>query len=206
MKECESKLRLLQTAHDLIFRNSYGSVGVDQICEQSGVKKGSFYHFFRSKSELTVAACEYQWEKSRSTLDRIFSAQIPPLERLDGFFKLLLENQTGHLEQYGKVLGCPYISLGSELSTQDEAVRLMSQQISDRKCRYLEATLRDAMDLGEIPKQDVKQLAQELHFYLVGLLHEAKIANSLFALSRMQAGAYRLIGLRPAEAMSRASG
>jgi TetR/AcrR family transcriptional regulator, transcriptional repressor for nem operon len=205
MKECESKLRLLQTAHDLIFRNSYGSVGVDQICEQSGVKKGSFYHFFRSKSELTIAACEYQWEKSRSTLDRIFSAQIPPLERLEGYFKLLLENQSKHLEQHGKVLGCPYISLGSELSTQDEAVRLMSQQISDRKCRYLEATLRDAMDLGEIPKQDVKQLAQELHFYLVGLLHEAKIANSLSALSRMQAGAYRLIGLRPVDALSRAS-
>jgi TetR/AcrR family transcriptional repressor of nem operon len=194
MKECESKLRLLQTAHDLIYRNSYGSVGVDQICEQSGVKKGSFYHFFRSKSELTIAACEYQWEKSRSTLDRIFSAQIPPLERLEGYFKLLLENQTGHFERHGKVLGCPYISLGSELCTQDEAVRLMSQKISDRKCRYLEATLRDAMDLGEIPKQDAKQLAQELHFYLVGLLHEAKIANSLSALSRMQSSAYRLIG------------
>jgi TetR/AcrR family transcriptional repressor of nem operon len=194
MKECESKLRLLHTAHDLISRNSYGSVGVDQICERSGVKKGSFYHFFRSKSELTVAACEHQWTRSRATLDRVFSAQIPPLERLEGYFNVLQENQEEHLRNHGKVLGCPYISLGSELSTQDEAIRLMSQQISDRKCRYLEATLRDAMDLGEIPKQDAKFLAQELHVYLVGLLHEAKIANNLSVLSRMKSGAYRLIG------------
>jgi hypothetical protein len=72
MRVCDSKLRLLQTAHELIWRQSYGSVGVDQICEQSGVKKGSFYHFFRSKSELTVAAYEYYWEQSRLTLDGIF--------------------------------------------------------------------------------------------------------------------------------------
>ena len=73
MRFCDSKLRLLQTAHELIWRQSYGSVGVDQICEQSRVKKGSFYHFFRSKSELTVAAYEFYWDKVRVALDRIFS-------------------------------------------------------------------------------------------------------------------------------------
>jgi TetR/AcrR family transcriptional regulator, transcriptional repressor for nem operon len=195
MKECESKFRLLQTAHELIALNSYGSVGVDQICERSGVKKGSFYHFFRSKSELTVAACEYQWERSRANLDRIFSAQTAPLDRLETYFDFLYTHQQENLKTHGKVLGCPYISLGSELSTQDESIRLMAQKIGDKKCRYLETTLRDAMDLGEIPKQDAKLLAQELHFFVVGLLHEAKITNSLSGLARMKTGAYRLIGV-----------
>ena len=76
MRVCESKLRLLQTAHELIWRQSYGSVGVDQICEHSNVKKGSFCHFFRSKYELTVAAYEYHWEQCRQTLDRIFSEML----------------------------------------------------------------------------------------------------------------------------------
>src|SRR6266700_1447546 len=71
MKQCESRLKLLRTAHELIWRQSYGSVGVDQICEQSGVKKGSFYHFFRSKSELTVAAYEYHWDQLRASLARV---------------------------------------------------------------------------------------------------------------------------------------
>jgi TetR/AcrR family transcriptional regulator, transcriptional repressor for nem operon len=200
MKECESKFRLLQTAHELIALNSYGSVGVDQICERSGVKKGSFYHFFRSKSELTVAACEYQWERSRANLDRIFSAQTAPLDRLETYFDFLYTHQRENLKTHGKVLGCPYVSLGSELSTQDESIRLMAQKIGDKKCRYLETTLRDAMDLGEIPKQDAKLLAQELHFFVVGLLHEAKITNSLGGLARMKTGAYRLIGV-PAAAV-----
>jgi len=194
MRVCDSKLRLLQTAHDLIWRQSYGSVGVDQICEQSGVKKGSFYHFFRSKSELTVAAYENYWEKSRLTLDGIFSAQTPPLERLDAYFENIRRNQTDHFERRGRVPGCPFVSLGSELSTQDEAIRLMAQKISERKCRYLESTLRDAMDEGVILKQDPKLLAQELHFYIVGLIQEAKICNNLTVLNRMKSGAYRIIG------------
>ncbi len=194
MRFCDSKLRLLQTAHELIWRQSYGSVGVDQICEQSHVKKGSFYHFFRSKSELTVAAYEFRWDQMRLALDRIFSMQIPPLERLEGYFATIRRNQTEHFEKNGRVPGCPFSSLGSELSTQDEAIRLMAQQISERKCRYLESTLRDAVEAGDIPRQDPKLLAQELHFYIVGLVQEAKISNNLDVLDRMESGAYRIIG------------
>jgi TetR/AcrR family transcriptional regulator, transcriptional repressor for nem operon len=194
MRFCDSKLRLLQTAHQLIWRQSYGSVGVDQICEQSQVKKGSFYHFFRSKSELTVAAYEFYWEQVRLVLDRIFSTQIPPLGRLEAYFSNIRRNQTEHYEKNGRVLGCPFASLGSELSTQDEAIRRMAQQISARKCSYLQCTLSDAIEGGDIPAQDPKLLAQELHFYIVGLVQEAKISNDLAVLDRMESGAYRIIG------------
>ena len=197
----DSKLRLLQTAHQLIWRQSYGSVGVDQICEQSCVKKGSFYHFFRSKSELTVAAYEFHWEQVRLVLDRIFSTQIPAMERLEAYFAHIRRHQTEHFEKNGRVLGCPFASLGSELSTQDEAIRLMAQQISARKCVYLESTLSDAIEAGELPMQDPKLLAQELHFYIVGLIQEAKISNDLAVLDRMESGAYRIIGATRAVAV-----
>jgi TetR/AcrR family transcriptional regulator, transcriptional repressor for nem operon len=196
MRVCESKLRLLQTAHELIWRQSYGSVGVDQICEHSHVKKGSFYHFFRSKSELTVAAYEYYWEQSQLTLDQIFSPEVPPLERLEAYFDHIRQNQTQHFRVNGRVPGCPFASLGSELSTQDEAIRRMAQQISERKCRYLELTLQDAMELGEIPKQDARSLAQEVHFYIAGSIQEAKISNNPDVLDRMKTGALRIIGAK----------
>jgi TetR/AcrR family transcriptional regulator, transcriptional repressor for nem operon len=194
MRVCESKLRLLQTAHELIWHQSYGSVGVDQICEHSHVKKGSFYHFFRSKSELTVAAYEYYWEQSRLRLDQIFSTQRLPLERLEAYFEHIRQNQIQHFRANGRVPGCPFASLGSELSSQDEAIRRMAQQISERKCRYLESTLRDSMELGEIPRQDARFLAQELHFYIAGSIQEAKISNNIDVLDRMKSGAYRIIG------------
>ncbi len=194
MRFCDSKMRLLQTAHELISRQSYGSVGVDQICEQSHVKKGSFYHFFRSKSELTVAAYEFHWEQICLALDRIFSKQVPPMERLEAYLANIRRNQTARFEKYGRLLGCPFASLGSELSTQDEAIRCMAQQISEKKCGYLESTLRDAIETGDIARQDPKLLAQELHFYIVGLVQEAKISNNLAVLDQLESGAYRIIG------------
>ena len=113
---------------------------------------------------------------------------------LEAYFAHIRRNQTEHFEKNGRVLGCPFASLGSELSTQDEAIRLMAQQISARKCVYLESTLSDAIEAGELPMQDPKLLAQELHFYIVGLIQEAKISNDLAVLDRMESGAYRIIG------------
>ena len=195
MKHCESKLKLLRTAHELISQQSYASVGIDQICEYSGVKKGSCYHFFRSKSELTVAAYEYHWAGLQETLDRIFSAEKPPLDRLDDYFDHICQTQIDRSKRYGRVLGCPFVSLGSELSTQDESIRLMAQKISEGKCRYLENTLRDAIERRDISATDPKALARELHSYLVGLVQEAKIANEIRVFDRLKCGAHRLLGL-----------
>src|SRR6266446_8527028 len=195
MKQCESKLKLLRTAHELIWRQSYGSVGVDQICEQSGVKKGSFYHFFRSKSELTVAAYEYHWDQLRASLDRVFSVQRTPLERLDSYFNQIYQNQKERFERVGRLLGCPFVSLGCELSTQDESIRLMAQKISEGKRVYLENTLREAIERGDISGSDPRALADELHTYMVGLVQEAKIANDVRVMDRLKPGAHRLLGL-----------
>ena len=91
--ECETRQRLLDTAMALIWEQSYGAVSVDDICERAGAKKGSFYHFFPSKSDLAVAAIDDHWQKLRPDLDRIFSPQTPPLERLAGYCDLVYEQQ-----------------------------------------------------------------------------------------------------------------
>ena len=77
------KERLTDAAMDLIWHNSYGTTSVDAICERAGAKKGSFYYFFKSKSELAAAALEADWNKKKAEMDSIFSPTVPPLERLD---------------------------------------------------------------------------------------------------------------------------
>jgi len=52
----DAKQRLLDATIELIWQHSYGAVTVDNICERAGVKKGSFYYFFPSKTDLVVAA------------------------------------------------------------------------------------------------------------------------------------------------------
>ena len=82
----DMKERLTDAAMDLIWRNSYGTTSVDSICERAGAKKGSFYYFFKSKSELAAAALEADWNKKKAEMDAIFSPTVAPLERLDRYF------------------------------------------------------------------------------------------------------------------------
>jgi len=41
---------------------------------------------FKSKSELTVAALEAEWNKTKANMDALFSPTVPPLERFDRYF------------------------------------------------------------------------------------------------------------------------
>ncbi len=178
----------------LIWEQSYGSVSVDHICERAGAKKGSFYHFFPSKSDLAVAAIDCHWQKLRPDLDRIFSSQTSPLERLAGYCDLIYQQQQQQMQKFGRVCGCPFISMGSELSTQDEQIRKKSLQIMDWRCKYITAAIRDAVREKLIPEQNCEAKARELYACVIGGLLQAKIENSLGSIRNLKSSIFRLIG------------
>src|SRR5436190_2437270 len=104
----DAKQRLLDATIDLIWQHSYGAVTVDNICERAGVKKGSFYYFFPSKTDLVVAALDSHWQSLKPTLDATFAAEVPPLDRFHNYFELMYLRQAALQEKYGRVLGCPF--------------------------------------------------------------------------------------------------
>ncbi len=131
------KERLTNAATELIWENSYGATSVDAICERAGAKKGSFYYFFKSKSEFAAAALEADWRMRQADMDSIFSPTIPPLERLERYFDFVYDRLAELQKKCGSVLGCPLFTLGSEVSTQDEVLRDKVHEILDRKVKYL---------------------------------------------------------------------
>src|ERR1041385_7033947 len=146
----DMKERLMDAAMDLIWENSYGATSVDAICDRAGAKKGSFYYFFKSKSELTAAALEADWNKKKTEMDSMFSPTVPPLERLDRYFDFVHGRLAELQRKCGSILGCPYVSVGSEVSTQDPIVRETIDKIMDRKMKYFISAVRDAAAQGLI--------------------------------------------------------
>jgi TetR/AcrR family transcriptional repressor of nem operon len=195
-QESESKRKLLETAMEMIWESSYGSVSVDDICTKAGVNKGSFYYAFKSKSDLAVAAFERYWENKQPLLDKIFSPQLPPLERLDRYCQVIIKDQKEKYESFGKMLGCPFCSVGSELSTQDEKIRLKAEQMTKRMLKYLESLVRDLATAGLIEAKDTTELAQEIGSYVTGVLMQAKIENNVKHVERLQHGVMRLLGIK----------
>ena len=201
-QENESKRKLLETAIHMIWESSYGSVSVDDICTKAGVNKGSFYYAFKSKSDLAVAAFERYWETKRVKLDSIFSPQIPPLERLDKYCQAIINDQREKYESFGKMLGCPFCSIGSELSTQDENIRLKAEQITGRMVKYIESLVRDLAAERLIETRNPAELAQEVGAYITGVLMQAKIENSFRHVERLKHGMVRLLGVKQVEGIA----
>lgn len=190
----DARQRLLNAAIELIWSNSYGSVGVDLICEKADVRKGSFYHYFPSKADLALAAYEEHWRSKQGIYDAAFSVQVPPLERLARWCGLLYEHQQEQFKRLGHVPGCPFVNVGCELSTQDERIRAKSQELLGRGLRYLESAIADAQREGLIPPGDPKRAAQAVGACAMGLLLQAKVGNDPELLRNLEDMILQILG------------
>jgi TetR/AcrR family transcriptional repressor of nem operon len=193
----DTKQRLIDTALELIWKSSYGSVSVDDICKAADVKKGSFYHFFPSKVDLAIASMEESYKAMKPLYDGIFSAGTPPLERFARLAEFVYESQMQAAAKYGRVCGCPCASLGSEMAGQEMGIRAKFDDIAHRQERYYENALRDMVADGVLPPTtNVKVKAEEAYAYILGLLMFARIQNDLEPLKRdLKPGLMRLLGL-----------
>lgn len=192
----DAKQRLMSAVSELIWTGSYGSTTIDQICESAGVKKGSFYYFFDSKADVAVVALDAEWGRRRPELDAIFSSTVPPLERLRKYCDYVYQFQKEINKKCGCVLGCPLFALGSEISTQEDALQKKIQGMLDQKRKYLESAIRDAHAAGLIHAPDAAAKARTLFSYYQGLLTEARINNNLAMLRDAIHGMYDILGVK----------
>ncbi len=187
---------------DLIWAGSYGSTTIDQICEKAAVKKGSFYYFYESKADLALEALQEEWARRRTELDAIFSPTVPPLDRLNNYCDYGYHLQQEIRSKCGCVLGCPLLSLGAEVSTQEHKLQKKIQEILDQKRKYLESSIREAHAAGLIHAPDPAAKARLLFAYYQGLLAQARIQNDMNILAEAKQGTFELLGVAQGAAVT----
>jgi TetR/AcrR family transcriptional regulator, transcriptional repressor for nem operon len=194
----DSKKLLLNAGRDLVWKRSYGAVTIDAICAEAGVRKGSFYYFFDSKSEMMVASLTELWSVIKPGLDRIFSTTTPPLARIQNYFKFIHDDQLALKQKYGHVVGSLFSCLGSELGGEDEAISAKIREVLSYHDQCLENALRDAQREGSINVSDRPGTAQRLASYVQGSLSQARVHNDLKLIDDLWAGASEIIGVKHA--------
>jgi TetR/AcrR family transcriptional repressor of nem operon len=176
----DTQQRILDSARALIFARSYADVGVADICEHAGVKKGSFYHFFPSKQALTLAVLDAQFiDIKEKLIDEAFAEDLPPLARLERFAELAYQFQKRINHETGHVLGCLFGNLANELSTQDEPISERIRQTFRKLQMLLSGLLQTAQQRGELAMEvDAAATAQAMLAYFEGVLLMAKNQNN----------------------------
>ncbi len=172
--------KILNAALSVIREKGYAATTVDDLCNSAGVTKGAFFHHFKSKEDLAVAAADH-WASVTAHFFNEAAYRTPrdPLERVLAYLDFRKSLLHGELAEYTCLVGMmvqevydtnPAIREACERSIFGHAADV-AKDIELAKKKYLPKARWNAESLGR-HTQAVVQGA----FILAKAKQDAKVA------------------------------
>jgi TetR/AcrR family transcriptional regulator, transcriptional repressor for nem operon len=171
-----AKDKILDAALAVIRTRGYAATTVDDLCATAGVTKGAFFHHFKSKDDLAVAAADH-WSETTGRLFAAapFHAHTDPLDRVLGYIDFRKELLNGPLPEITCLLG----TLVQETYDSHPAIRDACARCIDGHTATIEADVGAAMKAhGLKPSWTAASLAQYTQAVLQGAFILAKAQGS----------------------------
>ncbi|MDW3682889.1 TetR family transcriptional regulator C-terminal domain-containing protein [Cupriavidus sp. CV2] len=166
----------------VFLRGGFTASSVQDITDEAGVPKGSFYNHFESKEALGAEIVDLYAEggERRAALkDR----SRPPLERLRAHF-------TGLTEMYRAAnfsKGCLLGNFSAEVSESSPEIRERLAVLFARWTREMEEAISEAQQRGEVPTQtSAADLAAFLLDAYEGAILRSRVEKSSRAFERFE--------------------
>ena len=177
-KGAATRDQILDAATRLIHLRGYHCTSLDDVLRESGVGKGNFYYYFKSKEELGYAIIDRLVRGFvERTLEPAFAdVAADPIGQVHAFLDRVLDNQ----RQRNCVGGCPMGNLASELSDVHEGFR---QRLAGIFLRW-RADLTEALDRGRAmgrlrPDGEPASIAQFVVAALEGAILLTKVTKDI---------------------------
>jgi TetR/AcrR family transcriptional regulator, transcriptional repressor for nem operon len=101
-----ARQKLLEAALSVIRTKGYAATTVDELCAEAGVAKGSFFHHFKSKEAVAVAAADYWSETTRALFAAApYHRHADPLDRVLGYIDFRKALLTGDVPEFTCLVG-----------------------------------------------------------------------------------------------------
>ena len=183
---------MLSTATELFLGKGFGVVGTAEICKSAGVSKGTFYHFFESKTDLLIHAIEQYANVFRLEFEAITQLHIAPDKKLASLFDVPAQANRRWKATHGFAQGCLVGNMTLELGSVNEPVREAVCSAMASWQHAIKPVIHELIDGGLIPNIDPASGAEAVVTMIQGGLIMAKSQNnpelvSLLAPSALQA-------------------
>jgi AcrR family transcriptional regulator len=118
VKGGETRLRIIRTAADLFHKQGARATSPDEIIEASRTGKGQFYHYFKSKEGLVHEVLQTYLNEIKAGTSQV-NYEINSWRDLEKWFLAHI----GLQKHYEMTRGCPFGTLGNEVTENDELIR-----------------------------------------------------------------------------------
>ena len=137
----ESKTKLLDATLKVVRQKGYAATRVEDVCAEAGLTKGSFFHHFKSKDELALAATAH----FAAMADGLFATApyrslSDPRDRVIGYVKFRKAILTGELPEFTCLLG----TLVQEAYETHPAIRQACDRYISEHAAMVEKDLAEA--------------------------------------------------------------
>jgi AcrR family transcriptional regulator len=118
VKGGETRLRIIRTAADLFHKQGARATSPDEIIEASRTGKGQFYHYFKSKEGLVHEVLQTYLNEIKAGTSQV-NYEINSWRDLEKWFLAHI----GLQKHYEMTRGCPFGTLGNEVTENNELIR-----------------------------------------------------------------------------------
>lgn len=101
-----ARQKLLGAALSVIRAKGYTATTIDELCAKAGVAKGSFFHHFKDKEALAIAAADYWSELTGAFFEAApYHKHADPLDRVLGYIDFRKAILQGSLPEFTCLVG-----------------------------------------------------------------------------------------------------
>ena len=187
----DTRQRILDTAHRIMAREGFSSVGLNKILQAAGVPKGSFYHYFRSKEQFGQSLLEDYFERYLALMDQRFSdTSLPARQRLMGYWEQWFSSYAGPCEEQQ----CLVVKLSAEVADLSEAMRLTLRDGTEKIIGRLADCIAAGVADGSLPELEPVPMATLLYELWLGASLLTKLHRNSGPLEKALVMTRRLLG------------
>lgn len=170
-----ARQKLLNAALTVIREKGYAATTVDELCHAAGVAKGSFFHHFKDKEALAVAAADYWSEITSAFFAAAAYHQHPdPLERVLGYIDFRKSILVGRVPEFTCLVG----TMVQETYDSHPAIRAACAASICGHAAKVESDIANAIKkYGLTPEWTAQSLALHMQAVLQGAFIIAKARN-----------------------------
>jgi TetR/AcrR family transcriptional regulator, transcriptional repressor for nem operon len=138
----DSRTKLLDATLKVVRTKGYTATRVEDVCAEAGLTKGSFFHHFKSKEDLALAAAAH-WDAqaTESFVGAPYHEPPDPVDRLIAYIDFRKEILTGDLPEFTCFAGT---IIQEAYRTRPELSAACERSIATH-AKTLEADIRAAM-------------------------------------------------------------